>query len=326
MRITGRRACYNRPVRTKLIFWAVVALLVAGGVCAYQAIPKDQPPIAAKPPKEKVPPTGNGDIVLEIPREDERDLLTKEELELVNGAAAKALGMKPPGRIVITSPQKIRAEYARVILISHGVAPRDARILAPAGGRPAGATPEKLPFEMLGAPKTAFKDRKHVAVILGNEPLDGSTPTIDLVRRALKGVEYQKKNPDSVLIFTGAPTVGGVSEAEMMALVAMSRRLPPHAFMLEEKATSTRLNAELSAKLIAGMDPQKIVVITKKSHLPWALPHFRKQPGMKDVEGLACDVTEKEIIAQMEEYLKHYENDRVKKRLKLLRAGKHGID
>jgi len=149
---------------------------------------------------------------------------------------------------------------------------------------------------------------------------------VELVKRVLKAREYYDSHPGSVFICTGGPTVGKVSEAKMMEKVLLSHGFSREDVMLEEKATSTRQNAELTAKLIAGMDFEKVVVVSKKSHLPAALSHFHSQPGMEKVEGIASDVTEEEIITQMEEYLKTHKSERVRMRLNLLRAGKHGID
>ncbi len=51
-----------------------------------------------------------------------------------------------------------------------------------------------------------------VLVVLGNEPLDDHTPTVDMIARVKKAVEFYRANPDSLLVLTGGATAGGVSE------------------------------------------------------------------------------------------------------------------
>jgi len=60
-----------------------------------------------------------------------------------------------------------------------------------------------------------------VLVVLGNEPLDDLTPTVDTVARVEKSVAFFKDHPRSLLVFTGGKTSGSVSEAKMMAEIAI---------------------------------------------------------------------------------------------------------
>lgn len=56
-----------------------------------------------------------------------------------------------------------------------------------------------------------------VLVVLGNEPLDENTPTIDMLARTKRAAAYYKEHTNSLLVLTGGTTVGSVSEAQMMA-------------------------------------------------------------------------------------------------------------
>ena len=62
-----------------------------------------------------------------------------------------------------------------------------------------------------------------VLIVLGNEPLDDSTPTVDMIARVNKAVEYLEEHPTSILLFSGGPTAGTNTEARMMAGLAMSQ-------------------------------------------------------------------------------------------------------
>ena len=165
-----------------------------------------------------------------------------------------------------------------------------------------------------------------VVVILGNEPLDQETATVDTIARVMKAVEFKKENPNALLIFTGGKTVGSVSEARMMADIAISHGILPKSIRLEENARTTYENAQLTAEMIRKINPGRIFIVTKSDHIEWALPIFRKIDVFKTAEPLACKVSRTDSIAQMEEYLKTHDNARVFKRLQQLRAGIKGTD
>ncbi|MDZ4242781.1 MAG: YdcF family protein [Candidatus Omnitrophota bacterium] len=166
-----------------------------------------------------------------------------------------------------------------------------------------------------------------VLIVLGNEPLDGQTPTLDMVARVKKAAEFFKANPDSVLILTGGPTAGGISEARMMADLALAEGVPEDVLLLEEQARTTSENADLAAGLLRGRDPGRILIVSKADHLEWAVPIFQEKEVFKNAEALACEVDRADSIAQMREYLKgHPENQRVKARLDALVQGVKGTD
>jgi uncharacterized SAM-binding protein YcdF (DUF218 family) len=158
-----------------------------------------------------------------------------------------------------------------------------------------------------------------ILVVLGNEPLDDQTPTVDMIARVKKAVEFHKANPNSLLILTGGPTVGEVSEARMMAEIAFASGVSTNSARLEERARSTPENASLTAKIVGTFNPIHILIVSKADHLSWAMPIFRKYSVFTNAEPLACTVDNKDSIAQMREYLVvHPENNRVRERLRQL--------
>lgn len=166
-----------------------------------------------------------------------------------------------------------------------------------------------------------------VLVVLGNEPLDGSTPTIDTVARVTRAVEYQKEHPATLLVFTGGPTVGTNSEARMMADVAIAQGVSTNAIRLEEKARSTQENARFTAKLIRRIRANRILIVSKKDHLEWAMPIFREEAVFGKAEPLACVVSVADSIAQMKAYLiQRPDNQRVRTRMHALMNGQRGTD
>ena len=187
-------------------------------------------------------------------------------------------------------------------------------LLLPVAGCSAGDTPQT-------APKV-----EAVLVVLGNEPLDDKTPTVDMAARVNKAVAFAKEHPDAVLLFTGGPTAGRTTEARMMADLAIAQGIATNSIRLEEKARSTQENARLTAKIVTELAPRRVIVVSKQDHLEWAMPIFQKVEAFKTAEALACHVSRAESIAQMEDYLKTRDNARVRERLGQLRNGVKGTD
>lgn len=165
-----------------------------------------------------------------------------------------------------------------------------------------------------------------VLIVLGNEPLDDQTPTVDMIARVKKAVEYQEKHPSSLLLFTGGRTAGTNTEARMMAHIAVAAGASTNLVRLEERARSTRDNAHYAADFLEALPKKKIIVVSKKDHLEWAMHVFKRFDVFKDAQELASEIKTSEIIAQMEEYLKTHSNPRVQKRLKLIMNGERGTD
>jgi uncharacterized SAM-binding protein YcdF (DUF218 family) len=165
-----------------------------------------------------------------------------------------------------------------------------------------------------------------VLVVLGNEPLDDNTPSVDMVARVNKAAVFAKEHPGSMLLFTGGPTAGKTTEARMMADIAIAQGVSTNAIRLEEKARSTQENARLAAKMVMELSPRRVLIVSKQDHLDWAMPIFRKVNAFVAAESLACTVNRADSIAQMEEYLKKRESPRVRERLEQLRSGIKGTD
>lgn len=166
-----------------------------------------------------------------------------------------------------------------------------------------------------------------VLVVLGNEPLDDQTPTVDMIARVKKAVEFYKANPGSLLVLTGGATAGKVSEARMMADIASTSGVSTNYTRLEEKARTTSENANCTAEIVRNLNPRRVLIVSGADHLDWAMPIFRKYDVFATAEPLPCTINDKDSIAQMREYLvKHPENNRVRERLRQLLKGDKGTD
>jgi len=219
-------------------------------------------------------------------------------------------------------PWNVRAEPSKAGLIGE-FSRRERRSLKTHGyeiiGIPLRKTERQLPQEGSNVATVAI-------VVLGNQPLDDSTPTVDMIRRVLKGVEVAKQSPGALLLLTGGKTVGNISEAEMMALIALSRGMRPESVVLEEAARGTDQNARLCAEILSKRRFARVLVVSKSDHLEWAMPLFREYEIFRNAEPLPCEVDPTEVIAQMRDYLKTHDNERVRRRLSRLLEGLQGVD
>ncbi len=175
-------------------------------------------------------------------------------------------------------------------------------------------------------PPQAMAKVDTVLVVLGNEPLDDSTPTVDMVARVNRAVAFAKQHPSTLLIFTGGPTAGSTTEARMMADLAIAQGVSTESIRLEESAGSTHANARLTAKMVKAVAPCRVLVVSKDDHLEWAMPIFRKLDIFKSAEPLACQVSSADSVAQMEAYLEKRDSARVRARLERLKTGIKGTD
>jgi uncharacterized SAM-binding protein YcdF (DUF218 family) len=166
-----------------------------------------------------------------------------------------------------------------------------------------------------------------VLVVPGNEPLDESTPTVDMIARVMKAVEFQRQHPLTLLVFTGGRTGGARSEARMMADLAVAQGVATNIIRLEENARSTRENARFTASLIHDIRAQRILIVSKSDHLDWAMSIFREEKIFRNAEPLECQVAAADSMAQMRDYLiRHPDNQRVRERLQSFKDGRKGTD
>ena len=167
---------------------------------------------------------------------------------------------------------------------------------------------------------------ENILVVLGNEPLDSKTPTVDMVMRVRKSVEFVSNHPNTIVVFTGGCTVGKISEAKMMASIAYSLGMPKKVIILENRAKSTSQNAHYSAKLLKNINNANIWIVSKKDHLNWAIPIFKEYKLFKNAKPLGVYVSRKESIKQMRKYLQKKDSPRVRRRLSMLLQNVKGVD
>ena len=109
-----------------------------------------------------------------------------------------------------------------------------------------------------------------ILIVLGGG-LKGSLPSLTLRNRLDEAVDYLEKNPEALLLVTGAQgPMEERSEAVAMWEYLVKEGVPSDKILLEEKATSTRENFLYSKELIAsiwGITEPKIAFATTDFHI-----------------------------------------------------------
>lgn len=165
-----------------------------------------------------------------------------------------------------------------------------------------------------------------IVIVLGNEPLDEATPTVEMLARVKKAVEFQRRQSKTFVLFTGGRTAGPRSEARMMADIAIDMGASVNSMGLEEDSRTTKENAQFAARLLRDAKCRRIYLVSSPSHLEWALSVFRSHDVFANVMALPTKGNRQESISQMEEYLKKNDSRRVRERLQWLREGVRGPD
>ena len=114
-------------------------------------------------------------------------------------------------------------------------------------------------------------------VVLGNRPLEVSTPSVLMVSRVKKGVELLAQKHSQIIIFTGGRTAGHISEAEMMKIIAIALGADREKIILEEEALTTIGNALYVGKICKKHKWKEIILVTSPFHLPRATKNFKSQ-------------------------------------------------
>ena len=74
------------------------------------------------------------------------------------------------------------------------------------------------------------------------------------------------------------------------------------------------------------MQIKQVFLVSKKSHLEFALPEFRKHSVFKDVQPLESPEVYAQSIQEMVDYLKAYDDHEVRTRLEALRRNGCEVD
>lgn len=119
---------------------------------------------------------------------------------------------------------------------------------------------------------------RYIVVLAGGHYYDENLPVTSQfnyhgLTRLIEGVRQHKINPEARLILSGGPGNAIISEASIMAQLALDLGIQKDKIILESKSMSTMDEAKFIKPMI-GSDP--FYLITSASHMPRSLYFFRK--------------------------------------------------
>lgn len=250
-----------------------------------------------------------------LPQESTNNLPSTAFINTVNDAARRGKDKT----FSVVSAEPALAKFAKVILHSYSIGETQIRFAATDSDCP----PSTNTPPVAATPPTTFNT---VFVVLGNLPLDDSTPTVDMLQRIFTAIPNVKGRRDVALVLTGAATAGPISEARMMALIALSRGVAREQIFLEEESWTTGRNAAFTAPIVERLGAKSIFIVSKKSHLAFAMEEFHKYSVYREAIPLESPEFRAQSIQQMADYLKLHNKPGIETRMEALKADSHGVD
>ncbi|MCF8483119.1 MAG: YdcF family protein [Rhodospirillum sp.] len=116
-------------------------------------------------------------------------------------------------------------------------------------------------------------------VVLGARRAPDGSPSRAMRRRVAKAVVQARGFPGIPVVFSGGPTRGTVSEAQVMAHLAQAEGLGRERIVLEERARNTLENARECIPLLLERGIRRILLVTDAPHMPRSLMCFRLLGG-----------------------------------------------
>ncbi len=101
-------------------------------------------------------------------------------------------------------------------------------------------------------------------VVLGCRVFPDGRPSFALSARVGTAVELFHEGRAPTLVLTGGVGDAGIAEAKVAAELALSLGVPASALVIEDRSTSTELNARFAAELT---DARRVLIVTDAYHV-----------------------------------------------------------
>jgi hypothetical protein len=112
-------------------------------------------------------------------------------------------------------------------------------------------------------------------LVLGAETNPDGSPSPKLERRLTHALELSRRQPETLVLVTGAAVRSQQNEARTMASWLRQRGVEPERLLIEESARTSADNADLSVPLLLRAGVDHVTVVTERYHLPRTLFHVR---------------------------------------------------
>jgi uncharacterized SAM-binding protein YcdF (DUF218 family) len=116
--------------------------------------------------------------------------------------------------------------------------------------------------------KTDYRRHADAIVVFGALTYKDGTPSQALADRVNTAITLYKEGRAPVLIFSGGPGAGAVSEPEAMRTLALSQGVPAAAIVLDEGGVHTDATVHDTAALFADRGYRHVLAVSHFYHLP----------------------------------------------------------
>lgn len=121
-----------------------------------------------------------------------------------------------------------------------------------------------------------------VAVVLGNQVLDGGTPSERLQARLQRALELHEQGTCRSIIVSGGRGRNGLDESTAMKSWLLTKGVPPEDILTDSGGLNSRLSAENARRIMESRGFQSAIVVSQYWHLARAVLAFR-QSGIRAV-------------------------------------------
>jgi len=131
---------------------------------------------------------------------------------------------------------------------------------------------------------SAVLDVKWILVLSGGHspdarlPITGQLSDASLVR-LVEGIRIHRKLPKSKLILSGGSVISAITEAKVMADVAIALGMEAKDLVIESESKDTKDQARLIHKIVGD---SRFILVTSASHMPRSMALFLKK-GMQPI-------------------------------------------
>lgn len=131
--------------------------------------------------------------------------------------------------------------------------------------------------------------KEDAIIVLGCGLNKDGTPSHTLQNRLDGCIDYYSKNPDCIIVVTGAVSrFGNFTEASSMKKYLVDNGIPAEKILTDEKATNTKENFEYSLKLLRekGLDGTNTAFVTNSFHI-FRATQYASQVGFSNINALS---------------------------------------
>jgi vancomycin permeability regulator SanA len=150
---------------------------------------------------------------------------------------------------------------------------------------------------------TDYRRQADAIVVFGALVYRDGTPSQALADRVNTAIALYKDGRAPVLIFSGGPGAGAISEAQAMRTLALSKGVPAAAIVLDEAGLHTDATVRNTAALFAARGYQRVLAVSHFYHLPRIKMRYERELAGARVEVVTVPAAESQPLVSMPRFV-----------------------